>query len=150
MDAEAQSHEITRIQADCPRCKALEKRCAKLEEVWFRILSAYMRCDGESKLVMQAVGDARAALAERGAAVVPSRSLLRYQLERALKKVEMLADRSHAQETQLAEAQAFLNVERGEREDLAELLEQLTLAVGAPNFAEAVRLAIAEREKGGG
>ena len=26
MDAEAQSHEITRIQADCPRCKALEAR----------------------------------------------------------------------------------------------------------------------------
>ena len=65
MDAEAQSHEITRIQADCPRCKALEKRCAKLEEVWFRILSAYMRCDGESKIVMQAVGDARATIAER-------------------------------------------------------------------------------------
>jgi len=143
MDAETRSHEITRIQAERPRCKALEERCAKLEEVWDRILSAYMRCDGESKLVMQAVGDARAALAERGAAVVPSRSLLRYQLERALKKVEMLADRSHAQETQLAEAQAFLTVERGEREDLAELLEQLTLAVGAPNFAEAVRLAIA-------
>jgi len=92
----------------------------------------------------QVVGMAINALeAERGAAVVPSRSLLRYQLDHALKKVEMLADRSHAQEKQLAEAQAFLSVERGEREDLAELLEQLTLAVGAPNFAEAVRLAIA-------
>jgi len=32
MDAEAQSHEITRIQADCPRCKALEATKAELAQ----------------------------------------------------------------------------------------------------------------------
>ena len=31
MDAETMSHEITRIQADCPRCKALE---AEVDRLW--------------------------------------------------------------------------------------------------------------------
>ena len=66
-----------------------------------------------------------------------------------LRKLPTVTEREELEE-KLAEARAFLTVERGERENLAELLEQLTLAVGAPDFAEAVRLAIAEREKGGG
>jgi len=66
-----------------------------------------------------------------------------------LRKLPTVTEREELEE-KLAEARAFLTVERGERENLAELLEQLTLAVGAPDFAEAVRLAIAERGDGGG